>query len=108
MAEGIVNITDETFEAEVMQSDVPVLIDFWAEWCMPCRMLAPTIEELAGEYEGRLKVTKLNTEDARQTAAQYGIMSIPTVMIFKDGQVVSQLVGLQPKGKFVEELDRVL
>lgn len=105
---GTIEITDDNFDAEVLQSDIPVLIDFWAEWCAPCRMLTPTIEALAKEYEGRIKVGKLNTEDARDTAAKYQIRSIPTVMLFRNGEVINQFVGVQPKERFVEELDKAL
>ena len=103
-----VNVDDTNFEAEVLQSDLPVLVDFWAEWCAPCRMLGPTIQELANDYEGRVKVAKLNTDEAQNTAVKFKIMSIPTVIIFKDGQAVDQIGGLAPKERFVEALDKVL
>jgi len=103
-----IEITDGNFEKEVLQSDLPVLVDFWAPWCGPCRMVAPVVEEIAKEYAGRLKVGKLNTDENQKVAAQYGIMSIPTLMIFKDGKVVDKLIGAQPKEAIVGKLDSVL
>lgn len=97
MAEGkAVVITDANFEEEVIKSDVPVLVDFWATWCGPCQTAGPIIEKIAGEYEGKVKVCKLNVDEGRQTAAQYGIMSIPTLNLFKDGKIVDQIVGVTP------------
>ncbi|MBE6825509.1 MAG: thioredoxin [Ruminococcus sp.] len=92
-------ITAENFEAEVLASDVPVLVDFWATWCGPCRMLAPTIAEIAEEYAGRVKVGKINVDSEPQLAAKFGIASIPTVMIFKNGKVTDTVVGLRPKAQ---------
>jgi len=100
--------TDENFEQEVLQSDMPVLVDFWAEWCAPCRMLAPTIDEIAEEYAGKVKVGKVNTDLSPKTPAQYGISAIPTVMVFKDGQAVKKMVGIQPKRGLAAALDEVL
>ena len=100
--------TDLNFQSDVVSSTVPVLVDFWAPWCGPCRMVDPVVEEIAGEYEGRLKVGKLNTDDNRETAAKYGIMSIPTIMIFKNGEVKARIVGAQPKRAIVEKIDEVL
>ncbi len=100
--------TDKNFQADVVSSTTPVLVDFWAPWCGPCKMLDPVVEEIAGEYEGRLKVGKLNTDDNREVAAKYGIMSIPTLMIFKDGEVKARIVGAQPKRAIVEKIDDVL
>jgi thioredoxin 1 len=90
-------LTAENFQAEVLQSSQPVLVDFWAEWCMPCRMIAPAVAQLAESYKGKLKVGKVNVDDEGDIASQYGIISIPTLMVFKDGNVVKQKVGALPK-----------
>ena len=100
--------TVEEFEREVLNSDIPVLVDFWAPWCGPCRMLAPTIDELAREYEGRVKVVKVNTDELPMVAMQYGIRGIPTVMLFVNGDVADVKVGLQPKAVFENMIERVL
>jgi len=94
---NVVQLTDENFENEVLESDVPVLVDFWAPWCGPCRQLTPLIEEMAGEADGKFKVTKLNTDEAPQTATKFRISSIPTLMIFKSGDVVNTMIGVQSK-----------
>jgi thioredoxin 1 len=107
MPGGVLQLTDENFKQEVLQSTIPVLVDFWAPWCGPCRTLAPTIEELSREYDGKVKVCKLNTDESPETAGGFNISSIPTVLVFKDGQVVDRLVGLNPKKKFQEMLSRV-
>jgi thioredoxin 1 len=97
MAEGnTINVTDAEFESVVLQSDVLVLVDFWAPWCGPCKMAAPALEKIAGEYEGKLKVCKVNVDEERQVASQHGIMSIPTMYLFKNGQVVDQVTGVTP------------
>ena len=100
--------TDATFEQDVIKSDVPVLVDFWAPWCGPCKMIAPIVSEIAGEYDGKLKVGKLNTDDNQQVAAQYGIMSIPTLMIFKGGEIRERIIGAQPKKAITEKIDSVI
>jgi len=107
MAE-ISDVTDTTFEGEVLQSDKPVLVDFWAEWCAPCRAIAPIVKEIADDHSDKLKVVKVNIDDSPQTPGTYGIRSIPTVLVFKDGQVVSQLTGARPKGDFEELVAGVL
>ena len=107
MAE-ITDVTDATFQAEVLESDVPVIVDFWAEWCQPCRRIAPIVKELADQYGDKLKVVKINIDESAQTPGAYGIRSIPTVLAFKNGQVVSQLTGARPKGDFEELVNGVL
>jgi thioredoxin 1 len=99
-----IEVTDATFEAEVLKAELPVLVDFWAAWCGPCKMIAPIVEELAKDYAGKLKVCKLNVDENNQTAAQFGIMSIPTLMLFKGGKPVERLIGYMPKAKLVEKL----
>ena len=103
-----IELTNDNFEQEVLKSDIPVLVDFWAEWCGPCRMIAPVVDELAGEYSGKLKVGKINVDNSQQTAATYGIRSIPTLLLFKGGEVVNQMVGVQPKDKIAEAINKVL
>ncbi|HNY29455.1 MAG TPA: thioredoxin [Fibrobacteria bacterium] len=106
MAGNVVEFTDANFEAEVVKSDLPVLVDFWAPWCGPCRMIAPSIEALSGEYAGKFKIGKLNTDDNGDVSARFGIRSIPTLLIFKGGEVVDQLVGALPKEKIAERLNK--
>lgn len=100
--------TDQTFKQQVLESKIPVVVDFWAPWCGPCKMVSPTIEELAKDYEGKVLVGKLNVDDNQQTAGQYGVMSIPTVMIFKDGKPVQSMVGAQGKQTYKAEIDKIL
>ena len=106
--ENVIGLTEENWEQEVEKSDSPVLVDFWAPWCGPCRMVGPIVEELAGEYQGKVRVGKLNTDEAPNIAAKFGIRSIPTLMIFKGGQVADQLVGAYPKSKISEKLDAAI
>ena len=105
MAEHIVHISDESFEEEVLQSEQPVLIDYWAEWCGPCKMIAPVLDEIANEYSDRLKVVKLNIDDNPQTPPKYGIRGIPTLMVFKNGQVEATKVGAVSKAQLTAFLD---
>ena len=92
-----ITFTKDNFQKEVLESDIPVLVDFWAVWCGPCQMLAPTIEEIAAENEGKIKVGKVNVDEEQELAMKFGIMSIPTIIVFKDGEVVNKTMGFQPK-----------
>jgi thioredoxin 1 len=105
MAGNVTELTDNNFQSEVIDSSGPVLVDFWAPWCGPCRMIAPMIEELAGEYSGSVKIAKLNIDDSPQAANNFGVSSIPTLMIFKGGEVVDRFVGVQPKNRLQAALD---
>ena len=96
---GVSKVSDSDFETEVLNSSQPVVVDFWAEWCGPCRMIAPALEEIAGSMNGKVKIVKLNVDENPQTAAKYGIMSIPTLMLFKNGELASRQVGAAPKQK---------
>ncbi|MYI63817.1 MAG: thioredoxin [Gemmatimonadetes bacterium] len=101
-------LTDDNFSAEVLNASQPVLVDFWATWCGPCRMIAPIVQELSSEYEGRAKVGKLDVDAAQKTAADFGIRSIPTLLIFKEGKVADQIIGAVPKGQITEKLEAAL
>ncbi|MFP4353506.1 MAG: thioredoxin [Phycisphaerae bacterium] len=107
-SDKVLELTDENFEQEVANYDGVALVDFWAEWCMPCKMLAPTIDEIAGEYEGKAKVGKVDTDNSRETAMKFGISAIPTVILFKNGQVAKKFVGLQQKGELTSAIDEAL
>ena len=100
--------TDQNFDSEVLKSTVPVLVDFWAPWCMPCRVVSPTIEELGKEYAGKVKVGKLNVDESPKTAGHYGIMSIPSILIFKNGKPVKTMIGAQGKDSFKKGIEEVL
>ena len=103
-----VELTEESFEQEVLKATIPVLVDFWAAWCGPCKMIAPIVEELATEYEGKLKIGKVDVDNHQKIAMQYGIRSIPTLLVFKGGKVVEQIVGAAPKKTLVEKLSKHL
>lgn len=103
-----VEVNDANFDAEVIKSSTPVLVDFWAEWCGPCKMIAPTLEELAKEYDGKLKIGKLDVDNNQAVSLKFGIRSIPTLLIFKGGQVVDQLIGAVPKKMLVEKITKHL
>jgi thioredoxin 1 len=104
----VVAVSDSSFQQEVLQSETPVLIDFWAEWCGPCKAIAPVIEELAGEYGGKLKVVKMNVDENPDTPARYGVRGIPNLILFKGGTVAQQIVGAAPKPQLVKAIDSVL
>jgi thioredoxin 1 len=106
-APNIVTLTQENFEKEVLQSSQPILVDFWAEWCGPCKMLSPILDELAGEYDGKVRIGKVNIDEHQELAAQFGIRSIPTLLLFREGQVADQIVGLRSKRDLKASFDRV-
>ena len=103
-----ITITEENFKREVLDSSIPVLVDFWAEWCGPCKMIAPIIDEISGEYEGKIKVCKLNVDEGGRVASQYSVSAIPTLMIFKNGQPVEQMIGSQSRKVIVEKINKVI
>jgi len=102
---AVAQVTDKNFEEEVLKAGVPVLVDFWAEWCGPCKMIAPIVEEIAGELEGKLKVAKVNVDDAQDLAGRYQIMSIPTLILFKGGEPVEQIVGVMSKDQLLAKIN---
>ena len=108
MAGNVAEVSDQNFETDVIKSETPVLVDFWAPWCGPCRAIAPVVEELAGEYQGKVSFAKLNTDDNQRTAMQYGIMSIPTLLVFRGGNEVARVVGVQSKQNLKKTLDSVV
>jgi len=108
MAENLIEFTDDNFDTEVLKSNLPVLVDFWAEWCGPCKMIAPIVEEIAGDYAGKVKVGKVNVDFNNQVAMQYGIRGIPALLVFKRGSVANQIVGAVPKNNITQILDEVI
>lgn len=108
MGKNTVELTDDNFKSEVVEADVPVLVDFWADWCAPCKAIAPAVEEIAEEYQGKAKVGKLDVDNNQQVAMEYGIRSIPTLLIFKNGEVADQIVGAVPKTQLTKKLDSAL
>ena len=107
-SEHVLELTDDNFDEEILNADVPALVDFWAEWCMPCKMLAPTIDELAADNAGKLKVGKVDTDAARNVAMKFGVSAIPTIVLIKDGQVAKKFVGLQQKADLQAAIDEVV
>jgi len=107
-ADNVLKFTDANFPTEVLGAEVPVFVDFWAAWCGPCKMIAPVIDELAGDYQGKAKIGKLNVDENQKTAQDFGVMSIPTMIIFKGGKEVNRLVGFMPKASIAKALDQAL
>ena len=108
MTVNLIEFTDDNFDTEVLKSNLPVLVDFWAEWCGPCKMIAPIVEEIAGDYAGKVKVGKVNVDFNNQVAMQYGIRGIPALLVFKGGAVANQIVGAVPKNNITQILDEVI
>jgi thioredoxin 1 len=107
-SDKIITLNDKNFQDEIKETQVPILVDFWAEWCAPCRMIAPMLDEIADEYEGKIKIGKLNVDQNRSIAAQFGVMSIPTLIVFKGGEMVEQMIGAQPKENLLKVLQSVI
>ncbi len=105
---GLSQVTDKNFDEEIINSDMPAMVDFWAQWCRPCKMMAPVIEELARKYQGKIKIVQMNVAENRDTPARFGIRDIPTLMLFKGGQVQHTIIGAYPKGLLDEELRKLL
>ncbi len=107
-SKNTIRITDDNFESEVIRSEIPVLVDFWAEWCGPCKVIGPTIDSLAADYQGKVKVAKLNVDDNPQAAGRFGVRSIPTMIFFKDGEAQQSVVGIRPKGHLAELIEHYI
>jgi thioredoxin 1 len=105
---NILQVTDDSFDEEIVNSDLPAVVDFWAAWCGPCRMVGPVVEELAGEYDGKIKVAKMDVDQNRQTPAKFGIRNIPTLIFFKGGKVAHTIIGAQPKAAIEEEIKKLI
>jgi thioredoxin 1 len=103
-----IHVTDDSFEAEVKKSDIPVLVDFWAPWCGPCKMIAPILDELAGEYDGKVKIAKVDVDSNPKTPASFSIMSIPALLFFKNGKIVDQVIGAVPKAQLMSKIESIL
>lgn len=108
MADGILHLTDATFDKEIVNSKSPALVDFWASWCYPCKMVAPILEEIAKDYSGKIKVAKLDVDDNMSTATRFNVMNIPTLIIFKEGKESTRIVGVTPKEEIARKIDEVL
>lgn len=108
MSKNLIHSTTETFEKDVLKSELPVFVDFWAEWCGPCRMVGPIVEELSSEYDGKMRFVKLNTDENEQISIQYGVRGIPTLMIFKNGEPIERIVGAAPKEYYVRAITKTL
>jgi len=104
----LLHVTDGNFDEEIVKADIPAMVDFWAEWCGPCKMVGPTVEALAKEYEGKIKIAKMNVDENRETPARFGIRNIPTLILFKDGEVAQTIIGAQTKSQLEEELKKLL
>jgi len=104
----LLHVTDGNFHEEIVEADIPAMVDFWAEWCGPCKMVGPTVEALAKEYDGKVKIAKMNVDENRETPAKFGIRNIPTLILFKDGEVAQTIVGAHPKSHLEEELKKLL
>jgi thioredoxin 1 len=104
----VMQVTDDTFEEEILKSELPAMVDFWAEWCGPCKMVSPVVEELAGDYKGKIKIASMDVDKNRQTPAKFGIRNIPTLILFKGGDVAQTIVGAHPKSHIDEELKKLL